>query len=641
MEITTSETNPENNEAIIGNVVELQPQSKTLTLQIQQQLIKAREELLRGLRDKEQIRAEIITTGSTILSYDNSQTQLILKVYKGKDDVTEHFNDFRWSRTSVDTDKDTEYNAVLDKAETSNTLIVTTKDIQFDESVFTGRVYDDGGRLVKQADVKVKIAITSLWTDEPTPPSIAQDGAKWVNPTTGEQKVKINGNWEDVIDQQKVSEIVRKDGVTVSFSDTQPSNGGKSGDIWFRLNEDGTQSIMRHNGAEFVETVTNALNADGLVEGTIDASEIAVINLNAANITAGHGDFITIALQAVNSRLTLDGTAIRILNEDGTFIEMNNVPEIRSTAPNGTSVILGDGRVHFYDNVGNSKGYVGTDMHGGTRDFGTFLSKGSGVYRFARMADINAVEAKYYTVEPGDYRVRIIEKLVARGLLPDGDAADFVRKSNEIAKLNGWAPLPQDWPSLSVGQQIKYVEAKVTGENKYYTVQSGQGWNEIALAAGVPLQQILNLNNLTINDIVHPGDILLIEIGTGEANKESYDDIWKFGPSSQGDWRVYFNKYATFEAGTNISSDRRIKENIEDTDIVALDEIKKLVFKQFDKINTGKHTDIGLIAQDSGVLRVIDEIEGIDLEGSIMLALKGIQELNAKLDRIIEQGGSK
>ena len=85
---------------------------------------------------------------------------------------------------------------------------------------------------------------------------------------------------------------------------------------------------------------------------------------------------------------------MRILNEDGSFIEMNNVPEIRSTAPNGTSIILGNGRVHFYDSNGNSKGYMGTDMHGGTRDFGTFLSKGSGIYRFARMADVNSVEAK-------------------------------------------------------------------------------------------------------------------------------------------------------------------------------------------------------------------------------------------------------
>ena len=83
-----------------------------------------------------------------------------------------------------------------------------------------------------------------------------------------------------------------------------------------------------------------------------------------------------------------------------------------------------------------------------------------------------------------------------------------------------------------------------------------------------------------------------------------------------------------FEGGTSLSSDRRIKENIQPTDVVALDDIDDFNFVQFDMIKTGIHTEIGMIAQDAGRLRVIDETEGIDLQGSIMLALKGVQELH-------------
>ena len=402
--------------------------------------------------------------------------------------------------------------------------------------------------------------------------------------------------------------------------------------MWFRLNPDGTESIMRNDGDGWYETVTNALNADGIIEGTMDFSLVNAIHINASSITAGHANFLEAAFTALNSKATLNGTALRILNEDGSFIEMNNVPEIRSTAPNGTSILLGNGRVHFYDSNGNSKGYVGTDMHGGTRDFGTFLSKGSGIYRFARMADVNSVEAKYYTVVPGDYRVSVIEKLVQRGELPDGNAEDFVRKSNMIARLNGWAPLPQDWPPLRAGQQIKYSESAVVGGtsgNRYYVVQAGQGWNAIATSAGVPLQTILDLNNLTIDSIVHPGDTLLVEVGTGEPNEEAYEDIWKFGPSTTGDWRVYFMKHARFEGGFTDVSDRRIKHDIAPTKIVALPEIENFNFKEYKMNSDDRYVDLGLIAQEAGLLRVADDdLEGIDIQKGIMLALKGVQELN-------------
>ena len=362
--------------------------------------------------------------------------------------------------------------------------------------------------------------------------------------------------------------------MTVSFSDVEPENA-KNHDVWFKLNEDGSQSIMKHNGVEWFETVTNALNADGIMSGTIDFSLVNAIHINAASITAGHGEFLSIALTALNSSASLDGAALRFTNDEHGFIEMNSVPEIRSTGTDGTSVILDSGRVHFYDTLGMSKGYLGTDRHDGTRDFGIFLSKGGGIFRFSRMADAQSTEGKYYTVEPGDYRVLIIEKLVRRGELPDGDSADFVRKSNMIAQLNGWAPLPQEWPTLRTGQQIKYREEVVTTEG------------------------------------------------------DAYDDIWKFGPSSQGDWRVYFLKHARFEGGFTDVSDRRIKHDILPTTIEALPEIDKFDFKEYKMDSDGRYVDLGLIAQEAGILRVADdELEGIDIQKGIMLALKGVQELS-------------
>ena len=60
-----------------------------------------------------------------------------------------------------------------------------------------------------------------------------------------------------------------------------------------------------------------------------------------------------------------------------------------------------------------------------------------------------------------------------------------------------------------------------------------------------------------------------------------------------GNLSVEGNVYAN-----NISSDRRIKNNIKDCTTSALDIINKIQHKEFDKKDDGKHYKIGYIAQD-------------------------------------------
>src|SRR5699024_4112015 len=134
-------------------------------------------------------------------------------------------------------------------------------------------------------------------------------------------------------------------------------------------------------------------------------------------------------------------------------------------------------------------GYVGTDMHtAGSYDFGTFLSKGSGIYKFARMADATQTTYAYYTVKSGlTAPASVITNMVQNGYLPDGNAQQFVAKGNMLSQLNGWPNYP-NWPTLKAGQQIRYKEV------------------------------------------------------TSQTTGDAYEDIWKFGPSSQGDWRIYFAK---------------------------------------------------------------------------------------------------
>lgn len=305
-----------------------------------------------------------------------------------------------------------------------------------------------------------------------------------------------------------------------------------------------------------------------------------ISQLKAIDLVADKASFVKAGWQALNSNAVIDGTRMRVQNTDGDFIELNNSPELRSDDASGTAVVLGKGRVHFYDSAGNSKGYVGTDIHtSGNRDFGTFLSKGGGTYRFARMAGAKSLTYDTYTVRAGrTNRVAIIEDMVRAGLLPDGNSAQFAQKSDMIAKFHGWSVLPADWPTQQAGNQIRYREKSVAT--------------------------------------------------TGD----SYQTIWKAGVSSGDTWKVWFSDAVVFEGGYTQSSDRRLKHDIEASHITALDHIESLAFKQFKWNKDGQKEPLGIIAQDSGLIRKVggteEEMEGVDGFRATILALKGVQELN-------------
>lgn len=91
------------------------------------------------------------------------------------------------------------------------------------------------------------------------------------------------------------------------------------------------------------------------------------------------------------------------------------------------------------------------------------------------------------------------------------------------------------------------------------------------------------------------------------------------------------------------ASDRRLKENIAPTSINAIDIINKLDMVKFDFIETQKHEEVGLIAQE--VEKIIpqaisrnpdneDDFLHIDYNTFVPYLIKAIQELNQKVERL-------
>ena len=93
----------------------------------------------------------------------------------------------------------------------------------------------------------------------------------------------------------------------------------------------------------------------------------------------------------------------------------------------------------------------------------------------------------------------------------------------------------------------------------------------------------------------------------------------------------------------DMASDKRLKEKILDSNIVALDKIKQLKMKSFDFISTGKHEEVGLIAQEvEAILPSVisknpekaDDYLHIDYVAIVPYLIKSIQELNQKIEEM-------
>ena len=334
----------------------------------------------------------------------------------------------------------------------------------------------------------------------------------------------------------------------------------------------------------------DTLDAGKITTGTLDAGQINVININFNSLVGNKTSFLESLWEATNSRSVIDGTRIRLESgTQGAYVELNNIPEFRSQFHDGTAVVMAKGRTQFFEPNGGSQGYIGRDIHTGTNDFGIFVSRGKG-FRIARATDSSSsVDDKFYTVKSGmNWRVAIIEDMVRMGILQDGDSQKFVANSNYIAKLNGWPILPQDWPALRAGDQVMYEKGKVVNDG-----------------------------------------------GTGV----TYEDIINFGKNGAlTEWWLYMRQHVRFEAGYSSASDRRIKHDIQPTSINAVDTINGLSFKEFKMNRDNRYVPLGLIAQDSGLLRIEDPVnEALNMELATLLSLKAVQELKKEIDDLKEQ----
>ena len=136
-----------------------------------------------------------------------------------------------------------------------------------------------------------------------------------------------------------------------------------------------------------------------------------------------------------------------------------------------------------------------------------------------------------------------------------------------------------------------------------------------------------------------------IELG----EKEVFGDGWN--PKGGRNAVVWWNQVGSgsVKYWMDQKSDKRLKENITDTAVKALDKINRLNMVAFDFIESKKHEEIGLIAQEVETIvpRIVsrdpDNPDGylhIDYTALVPYLIKAIQELNQKIEKMEKKYGS-
>lgn len=106
---------------------------------------------------------------------------------------------------------------------------------------------------------------------------------------------------------------------------------------------------------------------------------------------------------------------------------------------------------------------------------------------------------------------------------------------------------------------------------------------------------------------------------------------------------IYMNNYDIYDTEISTSSDARLKTNIQDTKVNALDTINQIEMKEFDWIENEKHEEIGMIAQQLQAILpdlVVEDKEtgklSIKMNRFIPYLIKAVQELSTMVNKDVQ-----
>ncbi len=204
--------------------------------------------------------------------------------------------------------------------------------------------------------------------------------------------------------------------------------------------------------------------------------------------------------------------------------------------------------------------------------------------------------------------------------------------------------------TASLGTEMAFLSATSADGRTYQRAMSIMaGASEIDMFTTLDMGQnsIRNVSNVGFNG----GEIRARRVGN--AGYMTYDTITGHAFAVAGTDRMSITSVVHIWSGIDMhgkdlasvgkltyNSDERLKTNIKDADIRALDAISKWQLVSYDWRESGEHVEIGLIAQSTPELMTYskeNDTYGIDAGKQTMLNTLAIQQLNTKVDSKVVQ----
>jgi len=389
---------------------------------------------------------------------------------------------------------------------------------------------------------------------------------------------------------------------------------------------DANVNVLTAKTAFVTAVKAQTISADKITAGTLNAANVNIINLNVNNLVGNTTDFIKSNWNALNSTLSIDGTALHINN----------------TGQNDKAMLQKGGMTFYFS--GTEVGRVGLNYsQQSTESYLSFSARNGQGMNWAVETGVNTgVYDTIMEVPKGQKTLRMQKTLNLNG-----------NSITEVASI--YSPqhiISNGLTTSEVGKLYASGSIAVLNANTQLNIQVGGASKASVTSASFNLHADLNANGNTLlnMDSVYYGTNMEIRKVNGNTldvrsntqlrlvvNGFTMLDVLRSSSTNTG-----LNMHANLNMMGNVvtgQSDRRLKKHIFNTSGDSLSAINRWIFVDYEWIDANRPNGIkfGLIAQDTPELAIFDslnDIYNIDYSKLSLMNSHAIQQMNQRVTSI-------
>lgn len=464
---------------------------------------------------------------------------------------------------------------------------------------------------IEESAKAIKLTVSEKYT---TTAYVDKSFSSAINTANGDTDNKLKLYSTTVQMNSAIKESARKIELTVSKKYTTT---GKTQELESSIKETAEQIQLKVSKGDIASTINQTEQSVKISASKIDLSGYATFSsLNKKGKTSINGENITTGTISAD-RLDVNGIFAKSITAKGT---------ITGGTFTGGDITCTKGKIGGWKII---KGYIYNGINIGT----------SGSCGMSSGSSNGGSDDRIFWAGDGAFKVSkdgnaYMSKLTATGMTIKGNS-----------KLNGTLQI-QDGAKITSALSAAYITFLPAG------IQIYGGTNGVNITLDTSMEKVSISGKLFVEDALELSSICALSSGNyiSLQRSSSYQPMHLYGGSATGYSAGYANVFLPSTAGTlaTTGSDIRIKKNIKDTKVNAIEYLSKIKLHEFDYTDRNAHWKCGFVANELQELdsnTIIDGSGGVNEDGSVNplcindfyltgYIVKAIQELNEKIEKM-------